>query len=59
MVCVFGRFDLAALCGCHTLNVCFFVYDFDDLAELLANGEGVWQLSSRVATPPARSAGGK
>ena len=19
---VFGRFDLAALCGCHTLNVC-------------------------------------
>ena len=20
---VFGRFDLAALCGCHTLNVCF------------------------------------
>ena len=23
--CVFGRFDLAALCGCHTLNVCCFV----------------------------------
>jgi hypothetical protein len=22
---VFGRFDLAALCGCHTLNVCLFV----------------------------------
>ena len=20
---VFGRFDLAALCGCHTLNVCY------------------------------------
>ena len=20
--CVFGRFDLAALCVCHTLNVC-------------------------------------
>ena len=19
----FGRFDLAALCGCHTLNVCY------------------------------------
>jgi hypothetical protein len=23
---VFGRFDLVALCGCHTLNVCLFVY---------------------------------
>jgi hypothetical protein len=23
---VFGRFDLAALCGCHTLYVCLFVY---------------------------------
>jgi hypothetical protein len=22
---VFGRFDLVALCGCHTLNVCLFV----------------------------------
>jgi hypothetical protein len=22
---VFGRFDLAALRGCHTLNVCLFV----------------------------------
>ena len=22
---VFGRFDLAAPCGCHTLNVCLFV----------------------------------
>ena len=22
---VLGRFDLAALCGCHTLNVCLFV----------------------------------
>ena len=22
---VFGRFDLAALCGCRTLNVCLFV----------------------------------
>ena len=22
---VFGRFDLAALCGCHTLNFCLFV----------------------------------
>ena len=21
---VFGRFDLAALCGCHTLDVCLF-----------------------------------
>jgi len=20
---MFGRFDLAALCGCHTLNVCY------------------------------------
>ena len=20
---VFGRFDLAALCGCHTLNACY------------------------------------
>ena len=20
---VFGRFDLAALCGCHTLNICY------------------------------------
>jgi hypothetical protein len=24
---VFGRFDLVALCGCHTLNVCLFVID--------------------------------
>ena len=23
--CVFGRFDLAALCGCRTLNFCLFV----------------------------------
>ena len=23
---VFGRFDLAALCGCHTLNVCCCCY---------------------------------
>ena len=23
---VFGRFDLAALCGCRTLNFCLFVY---------------------------------
>jgi hypothetical protein len=22
---VFGRFDLVAMCGCHTLNVCLFV----------------------------------
>jgi hypothetical protein len=22
---VFGRFDLVALCGCHTFNVCLFV----------------------------------
>ena len=22
---VFGPFDLAALCGCHTLNVCYVV----------------------------------
>ena len=22
---VFGRFDLASLCGCHTINVCLFV----------------------------------
>jgi hypothetical protein len=22
---VFGRFDLVALCGCHTLSVCLFV----------------------------------
>ena len=24
---VFGRFDLAALCGCRTLNSCLFVCD--------------------------------
>jgi hypothetical protein len=24
---VFGRFDRAALRGCHTLNVCLFVYE--------------------------------
>ena len=24
---VFGRFDLAALCGCCTLNVCLFVIE--------------------------------
>ena len=23
---VFGRFDLAALCGCHTLNVCYVMF---------------------------------
>ena len=23
LLIVFGRFDLAALCGCHTLNVCY------------------------------------
>jgi hypothetical protein len=23
---VFGRFDLVALCGCHTLNVCFVLF---------------------------------
>ena len=23
---VFGRFDLAALCGCRTLNLCLFVH---------------------------------
>ena len=22
---VFDRFDLAALCGCHTLNVCYVI----------------------------------
>ena len=26
---VFGRFDLAALCGCCTLNVCLFVCIFE------------------------------
>ena len=25
---VFGRFDLAALCGCRTLNFCLFVLPF-------------------------------
>ena len=23
---VFGRFDLAALCGCHTLGVCYVMF---------------------------------
>ena len=23
---VFGRFDLAALCGCHTLKVCYVMF---------------------------------
>ena len=23
---VFGRFDIAALCGCHTLNFCMLCY---------------------------------
>ena len=25
IIIVFGRFDLAALCGCHTLNVLFVI----------------------------------
>ena len=32
---VFGRFDLAALCGCRTLNFCLFVC-FDCSAKLMA-----------------------
>ena len=32
---VFGRFDLAALCGCHTLNVCCCCFDLDTPISLL------------------------
>ena len=28
---VFGRFDLAALCGCRTLNFCLFVFTFSSI----------------------------
>ena len=32
---VFGRFDLAALCGCRTLNFCLFCFDVVDLPDIL------------------------
>ena len=31
---VFGRFDLAALGGCHTLNVCYVCYVIVDAGQL-------------------------
>jgi hypothetical protein len=31
---VFGLFDLVALCGCHTLNVCLFVFVYASVAHL-------------------------
>jgi hypothetical protein len=33
---VFGRFDLVALCGCHTLNVLFVLFVMSIVANRLA-----------------------
>ena len=43
---VFGRFDLAALCGCRTLNVCLFVLLF-----WMAKVSGFWK-SQWTMFPP-------
>ena len=40
---VFGRFDLAALCGCRTLNFCLFLFCGRD-----AKGDKETELVSKV-----------
>ena len=45
---VFGRFDLAALCGCHTLNVCYVMLCI-----------GTWPLGWILCTKPSLGAAAK
>ena len=37
---VFGHFDLAALCGCHTINVCYVMLCFGLCVGLCTQGLG-------------------
>ena len=42
---VFGRFDLAALCGCRTLNFCLFVLELLLLSDSPHLGENVFGIN--------------
>ena len=50
---VFGRFDLAALCGCHTLNVCCCCC-FDPLVLFLLLSERERELRKEGREVPSR-----
>ena len=50
---VFGRFDLAALCGCRTLNVCLFVCSQE--GGILGSREGLGRGEGRVIMGGRRS----